>query len=112
MIMGYVLEGCQFKNNQRQTQDDTDQKIQQIYLWLVDHIGQPAILYEKSGRELIPEFVKITGICGTHINTLGVRAAQRCYTLEGTFRTNIMHDVSVISLLTGDQKVVFFDEGI
>lgn len=100
------------RTNQGQTKEETDQKIQEIFWWLVEHSGQPAILFEKCGREMIPNYVEIIGPCGSHTNSLGVRAAQKCYTPDGKFRSDIIHTANVVSLLIGDQKIIFFDDGI
>lgn len=109
--MGELQSGTPTKKQTRscrQTKEQTDQKIREIYHKLVSHIGRPVILFEKESREMVPYFVVLKSKTGS----LRVIASQKCYHPDGGFRCFIHHTVSAIKILTGEQKIVFFDDGI
>ena len=96
----------------KQTKEQTDQKIQDIYHQLLTHIGKPAILFEKESREMVPYFVVLDSKVGSNLSNLGVVALQKCYHPDGGFRCYISHTVNVLKIMIGDQQIIFFDEGI
>lgn len=91
----------------KQTKEQVNQKIGELYLQLINHTGEPAILFEKEGRAVVPYFVNI----GNHTpGRLTVVAYQRCYHSEGGFNCWIPHTIEVVKLLIGEQKIVYFDD--
>lgn len=92
----------------RLTKEQTDQKLNEIYQELLDHRRKPALMYIKDGRDMLPYFVIISKRTGR----FSFEALQRCYDPNGKFRCYLSHSIDIISIMTGEQKIIFFDEGI
>ena len=85
------------------TKEQSQEKIQNILTELYSHVGQNAILYVKENREMVPYFVELIK---SHNNII---ARYKCYSSEGKFRCYLNHFPNCISLMTGEQKIVYFD---
>ena len=85
------------------TKEQSQEKIQKIFDELYSHIGQNAILYVKDGREMVPYFVELIR------NHNCIIARYKCYSPEGKFRCYLNHFPNCVSLMTGEQKIVYFD---
>ena len=91
----------------KQTREQVNQRISELNLQLINHTGEPAILFEKEGRAFMSYFVNI----GDHTpGRLTAMAYQRCYHSEGGFNCWIPHTIEVVKLLTGEQQIVYFDD--
>lgn len=92
------------KQNDKKPVEITVEQIQQrksdISKDITSHIGQYAILLERSGRHASSFFIQITGV-----NT----GKYRCYDFEGTFRCTVTKYLDVISLMIGEQRLVYLD---
>lgn len=86
------------------TKEQTSRRLQQINMELRSHVGQPAILYIKDGRETVPYFVELL------IQNKVVVARYKCYSPNGQFRCYLNHFPNSVSLMTGEQKIVYFDD--
>lgn len=86
------------------TKEQSDERRLKIFQELKQHIGQPAILFIKEGREMIPYFVELIA------TSSGIVARYKCYAPNGQFRCYLRHFPSCISLMTGEQKIVYFDD--
>lgn len=86
----------------RTTKDASNDELHEIARNLHRHIGKPAILFVKEGREFIPYF-------GTLTNG---GLVYPCYSPEGKFRCMLHQNVSAVDVLTGNQQVHFFDDEI
>ncbi len=98
--------------NYKQSKEQIDQKIQSIYLELLLHVGEPVIFFKKESRKIIPYFLVLKSVHGKNSEHPYAIAIQNCYNPDGGFRGNITHMVDIIKILTGEQRVVFFDEDI
>lgn len=94
-----------------QTKEQMDKKIQKVYDELVSHVGEPAILIEKDGRKMVPYLVTLESVVGAYTSSAGVKSTQACYSPDGGFRCRVNRTVSVLKLITGEQKIVYLDEG-
>lgn len=88
----------------RQTKEQTDEFLRKTHHELLRHLGQSVLLFKKENRNMMPYFVYLVKPIGKS----GVLAFQRCYRPDGSF-VKITHIVNEISILIGEQKVVFFD---
>lgn len=88
------------------TKEQSHEKLMEITKSVWRHLGQPAILFVKDGRDMIPYYVTLLRE-GKH-----VQARYKCYDPHGKFRCYLSHCVNSGSLMTGEQRIVFFDEGI
>lgn len=86
------------------TPEQLDEKLLSVFQELKKHVGQPAILYVKDGREMIPYFVELTATAS------GIMARYKCYAPDGQFRCYLSHSPSSVSLMTGEQKIMYFDD--
>lgn len=84
---------------------DSNQILIDIQKSLKSHIGCPAILFVKESREMVPYFVELDyNGC--------VVAKHKCYAPDGSFRCFLNYHPSAVSIMTGEQRIIFFDEGI
>lgn len=79
-------------------------KMNEIYRGLCEHIDHPAILFVKEGRDMVPYFVELKSV-GT-----AVMGQYSCFNQEGEFRCFQTKQVSVVSILTGEQVLIYFDD--
>ena len=85
------------------TKEQSQEKIQKISMELYSHLGQNAILFVKDGREMVPYFVELIR------NHNSIIARYKCYSPEGKFRCYLNHFPNCVSLMTGEQKIVYLD---
>ncbi len=85
------------------TKEKSQEIIRQISMELQRHVGQPAILFVKDGREMVPYLVELTN---------KGEAQYKCYAPDGTFRCFLKKYPNAIDIMVGDQKIVYFDDGI
>lgn len=86
------------------TKEQSQEKQQKIYQELKQHIGQPALLFVKEGRDMVPYFVTLIA------TKSGIVARYKCYAPNGQFRCYLNHFPSCVALMTGEQKIVYFDD--
>lgn len=86
------------------TKEQYQDKMQKIIKELYSNVGKKAILYVKDGREMVPYFVDLV-LDGKHII-----ARYRNYYPNGEFRCYLNHFVNHVSLMTGDQKIVYLQD--
>ncbi len=91
----------------RKSKENTNVVLGRLQRQLEEHIGKPAILFIKEGREMMPYFVTLTDV-----NKKWGTAIHKNYGPDGKFRCCLSYSVSIVSLMTGDQRIIFFDEGI
>ena len=73
---------------------------------VAEHLGRPALLFLKEGRKTTSLYVKIYSI-----NKRGLIVVKhRCFSPTGELRCLISHCISASDLLSGCQKLVFFDD--
>lgn len=92
----------------RLTKEQTDQRIDEIFQELLDHRRKPVLMFMKDGRDVLPYFVIISKRIGRYT----FEALQKCYDPNGKFRCYLKHTIDVVSVMTGEQKIIYFDEGI
>ena len=107
--MGDLLRTPVKKANRsgRKSKENTNVTLVRLQKQLEEHIGKPAILFIKEGREMMPYFVTLCDV-----NKKWGTAVHKNYGPNGKFRCHMKYSVSIVSLMTGDQKIIFFDEGI
>ena len=95
------MDKNQFNKNMQMIRDQFQGKHRNIGQEIQDHIGQFAILIEKRGRHSLSFFIQITGKC---------TAKYRCYDYEGTFRCCLTKYLDIISIIIGEQELVYLDD--
>lgn len=86
------------------SKEQIDEKLYMIRRELIKHVGEHAILFVKDGRDMIPYFVKL------EIQGRWIVALYKCYSPEGKFRCFLTYYVNSLSIMTGEQQIVYFDE--
>lgn len=86
------------------TKEQTEEKLKEIQKELLSHIGQPAILFVKESRDMVPYFVELL------LDGNTVVARYKCYSPEGKFRCYLKHYPNCVSLMIGEQRIRFFGE--
>lgn len=101
------MENTVKRRSTKLTKEQSHKKLSDITQELCNHIGQPAILFVKDGRDFRPYLVelRVVGKCS-------IEARYKCYAPNGTFRCYLSHTPSPIALMTGEQQIVYFDEEI
>lgn len=91
--------------NRKLTEDKSNLIISEITKSIKEHVGCPAILFVKEGREMIPYFVELV-----QLSPKVVIARYKCYSPNGSFRCYLNLIPNSISIMTGEQEIVFFDD--
>lgn len=86
------------------TKEQSKDRLKEIRQEVIEHIGYPALLFVKEGRELVPYYVEIIAQGRT------VTARYKCYAPNGDFRCYLSHCINSVSLMTGEQVIVYFDD--
>lgn len=89
----------------RQTKEQTQALLRHIRKQMLSNLGKPVLLLKKENRGMIPYFVWLVKPAGR----VGVIAVQKCYRPDGSF-TKITHIISEVSILIGEQEVIYFGE--
>ena len=92
------------RNSAEQTQNDLHMIQDELKL----HLGEHAILYIKQSRDMVPYFIEI--FCPDNSGVICGR--YKCYGTKCEFRCYQRLSINPIDILTGHQKIVYFDEGI
>lgn len=98
------MENTVKRRSTKLTKEQSRQKLSDITQELYNHIGQPAILFVKNNREFTPYLVELIKV-GRYIE-----ARYKCYAPNGSFRCYLSHVPNPISLMTGEQQIVYFDD--
>lgn len=80
------------------------EKMNEINHGIYTHINKPAIMLVKEGRDMVPYFVELKSV-GT-----AVMGQYSCFNQEGEFRCFQTKQVNVVSILTGEQVLMYFDD--
>lgn len=94
------------KRNARLTREQVQSQLDDIHQDLLSHVGQRALFFQKESRDMMSYLVEIVSPAGS----CGVVAQHACYHPEGGIRCKINHTVDAVRLLTGEQRILFFDE--
>ena len=87
------------------TQKQSKELSTHILSEVIEHIGKTALLFLKEGRKVSSFYVKVY-----EVNKRGlIIVKHRCYSPTGELRCLITHSLTVSDLLSGCQKLVFFD---
>ena len=89
----------------RQTKEQTQAILRQIRKQLLSNLGKPVLLLKKENRGMTPYLVWLVKPAGR----IGIVSIQKCYHSDGSF-TKITHIISEISILIGEQEVIYFGE--
>ena len=97
-----------YPRSDRKSLSQIQQRKLEMLVMLLRHQGQYVLLISRVHHKLTPYYVRIIGRCGS----TGMLAEQRCFSINGGVTGHIRHVIDLNSLLTGDQRVVTFDEGV
>lgn len=86
------------------TKEQSYEKLNTIFQAILKHVGQPALLYIKEGRDMVPYYVELVE------QGHGITARYKCYGPDGKFRCYLNHFPSSIAIMTGEQKIIYFDD--
>ena len=90
-----------FVRNLQVVQEQFTNKRHDIRQGILHHLGKYAVLIEKKGRHSLSYFIQITGDC---------TGEYKCYDFEGNFRCCVTKYLDIISILIGEQELVYLDD--
>lgn len=88
------------------TKEISDNLIKNIESELKIHVGQPALLFVKEGREQVPYFVTLQDSGDK------VKAIHKYYSSDGIERGTKTIMPNVFTLLNGEQRIIFLNKEI